>query len=250
MASKKDRFSKQVRKELGQEEPEATGSQKAEPQAEDRPTTEKDMSELVSDVRKTKDSARQQNRQEDHRTEQKSSSAKNRYQGSSSMARSRNVYNVSSDIRLEDYTEKAPSRDLGPILRAAGVVLIVIMIIFGIYRFVQFLMMPSYQLAVSSQQITESNIKELVSAEPILSAASPMHIRFEWPPGSLTTDYLRIRIDRMDAGSLVEEAMLGRRPPRTANYIYFLGPMDSGAYRITVSDADGTTLASKEVEVR
>lgn len=264
MASKKDRFSRQVRKELGQDEPAGP----AESAEEKKPQTREDMSGLVSDVRKSGQSRKDQSKPEsgdaDSKENQpstvesgkapqkaKKENTKNRkYTGSTPMARSRNVYNVSGDVRLEDYTEKAPSRDLGPILKAAGIALIVILIGFGIYRAVQFMMMPSYMLAVASEPITASNIESLAGADPALTSSNPLHIRFEWPPGSLTTDYLRIQIDRIEGGSLTEEAMLGRRPPRTANYIYFLGPMDTGRYRITVTDQSGTTLASKEIEVR
>ena len=250
MASKKDKFRRQVQKELGQDpESDSTASGK---NAREPSDAGDQMSGLVSDVRKEREKKDGTRRLPGSMSsdQEPSGGNRNRNTGKDRMARSRNVYNVSSDVRLEDYTEKGESRDFGPILRIVGVILVVLLIAFGIYRAVGWLMMPSYQLAIAGQEITDSNLEQFSSGVVNIQPGQPLHIRFQWPVGTLETDYLRITVEKAEGASYAEEAVMGRRPPRTANYIYFMGPMDAGAYRVIVTDAGGSVLSSREVVVR
>ena len=172
--------------------------------------------------------------------------------GARSMARKRDsIYNVSSDIRLEDYTEADRQKSNNSMFKMAGVVAVLLILGFAIWQAVTWLMAPSYQLAIANQEITGANIEQL-AATPVakLSATSPVHIRFQWQPGELKTDYLKIMVERDEGCALVEEAVLGRRPPRTASYIYFMGPLDSGRYRVQVLDASGSVLADRDLELQ
>lgn len=168
------------------------------------------------------------------------------------MARKRDsIYNVSSDIRLEDYTEADRQRSNNSIFKMAGVLAVALIIGVLIWQAAAWLLAPSYQLAVANQEITAANIEQF-SKGPVarLSASSPVHIRFQWEPGELKTDYLKILVERDEGGNFLEEAVLGRRPPRTASYIYFMGPLDSGKYRIQVLDAGGAVLSDRDLELQ
>ncbi len=172
--------------------------------------------------------------------------------GARSMARKReSIYNVSSDIRLEDYTEADRQKSNNSMFKVAGVVAVLIIIGFVIWQAATWLMAPAYQLAISNQEITAANIEQLATG-PVsrLSATAPVHIRFQWEPGELQTDYLKIMVEREEGSAFIEEAVLGRRPPRTASYIYFMGPLDSGKYRIQVLDASGSVLADRDLELQ
>lgn len=186
------------------------------------------------------------------RSERIDSGAAHRKTGATSMARKReSIYNVSSDVRLEDYTEADRQKSNSSLFKMAGVVAVLLIIGLAVWQAATWLMAPTYQLAVANQEITSANIEQF-SAGPAakLSATSPVHIRFQWEPGELETDYLKILVERDEAGNFMEEAVLGRRPPRTASYIYFMGPLDSGKYRIQVLDASGSVLADRDLELQ
>jgi hypothetical protein len=188
----------------------------------------------------------------DRASERIDSTGHSKKTGARSMARKReSIYNVSSDIRLEDYTEADRQKSNNSMFKMAGVVAVLIVIGFVIWQAALWLMAPTYQLAISNQEITAANIEQL-AAGPVsrLSATSPVHIRFQWEPGELKTDYLKIMVEREEGSSFVEEAVLGRRPPRTASYIYFMGPLDSGKYRIQVLDGSGSVLADRDLELQ
>lgn len=186
------------------------------------------------------------------RSERIDSTGHSKKTGARPMARKReSIYNVSSDIRLEDYTEADRQKSNNSLFKMAGVVAVLLLLGFVIWQAAMYLMAPSYQLAMSNQEITGANIEQF-TADPVsrLSAASPVHIRFQWPAGELKTDYLKILVERAEGSTYVEEAVLGRRPPRTASYIYFMGPLDAGKYRVQVLDASGSVLADRDLELQ
>ena len=168
------------------------------------------------------------------------------------MARKRDsIYNVSSDIRLEDYTEADRQKSNSSLFKMVGIAAVLLILGLAIWQAATWLMAPSYKLAISNQEITAGNIDQFSQGNiATLSATAPVHIRFQWEPGELKTDYLKILVERDEAGALTEEAVLGRRPPRTASYIYFMGPLDSGRYRIQVLDASGSVLADRDLELQ
>ncbi len=169
------------------------------------------------------------------------------------MARTRDsVYNVSSDIRLEDYTESASEGGgIGGMIRIGAGVGLLLILLYVLYAVGSLFFAPDYILAVSSTQITAANAEEYADTERVSTAAgSSVYIHFQWEEGELETDYVKIQIDRVGpGGEEVEEAILARRPPITANYIQFAGPLEVGKYHITVTDRGGDTLADREVTV-
>ncbi|MBI3394728.1 MAG: hypothetical protein HY042_02725 [Spirochaetia bacterium] len=168
------------------------------------------------------------------------------------MARSReSVYNVSSDIRLEDYTDDAGGGSrYTTIAKYGGIGVVAFLIIFGIYKL---LFGPSFVLAVAGSEIDEANAKTVSDVEHVtVSPGAPVYIRFQWKAGDLKTDYLKVKIDRVgeSGGKDDEEALLGRKTPKTANYIYYmLEPLDSGKYHVQVITRDGDTLREKDFAV-
>ena len=170
------------------------------------------------------------------------------------MARTRDsVYNVSSDIRLEDYTESNPDGGggVGAALRIGAGLVLLIVLLYGVYSAGSLLFAPSYTLAVASTPLNAANAVEFAASERVSTAAgSPVYIHFQWEEGELATDYVKIQIDRVNpGGGEIEEAILARRPPITANYIQFAGPLEVGKYRITVTDRSGRRLADRMVTV-
>lgn len=170
------------------------------------------------------------------------------------MARTRDsVYNVSSDIRLEDYTDSSSEGGggIGAALRIGAGVVLLLFLLYGLYILGGMLFAPSYTLAVSSTPVTPENALQFAEAERVSTAAGqPVYIHFQWEEGELTTDYVKIQVDRINpGGGEIEEAILARRPPITANYIQFAGPLEVGKYRITVTDRNGRRLADRVVNV-
>ncbi|MBL8019764.1 MAG: hypothetical protein JNM27_08880 [Leptospirales bacterium] len=162
------------------------------------------------------------------------------------------IYNISSDIRLEDYTDGGGTSGGGAGGKARLIAggLLVVVLGFGVYYAGGWLFGPKYMLAVSSQEITAENVEDLAGEEPSLSAGHDVHIRFQWPEEKLKATYLKVKVDRVDGGQAEEQAVLGQKPPRTANYVYFKGPLDPGQYHVEVLDESGTTLRDKEFRVR
>ncbi len=160
------------------------------------------------------------------------------------------VYNVSTDIRLEDYTGHTSA---GGTKRSSGVMKTIIFLaivsglFYAIYRLFAFIGAPDYKLAIANQYIDDANIIALSAVtEASISASDPVYIRFQWPSGELSTDYLQIKIYKVDTnGRRREEANIGRRKPTTANYVYFMGPLEVGKYALEVMDREGDVLKHK-----
>lgn len=169
-----------------------------------------------------------------------------------SMARSReSIYNVSSDIRLEDYTEAGGGGGgSGGWIRIGGGILGLAVLVYALFLLWGWLTGPSYHLAISNELIDDAQVEDLDDEKhPIVSSGSPVYIRFDWGDDELETDYLKITITRGGEEGQ-PEAELGRRPPVSANYIYFMGPLDAGEYNIVVTDRGGDALREKTFTVR
>ncbi len=169
------------------------------------------------------------------------------------MAKTRDsIYNVSSDIRLEDYTESSSGGGgFGNIGKIVGGLVLLALLGSGIWSIFVWIFGPDYLLAVASHEITAENIEELAKEnDVVISAGAPTHIRFQWEEGGLKTDYVKIKIDNTTGDKDEEEAIMARKPPVSANYVYFMGPMDAGEYHIQVLDRDGDILEEKEFRVQ
>ena len=170
------------------------------------------------------------------------------------------IYNVSSDIRLEDYTEGGGSGSggggggrsgaLATAAKIGGVLLILGMLAWGGQQLMLWIDAPDYRITVANEMIDAASTvaaSDGAAVATVLSSAAPVHIRFDWAAGDLTTDFLRIEILQAASGQV--EAAQERRPPVTANYVYFLGPLDPGAYRIRVLDRDRDLLIERDFRV-
>ncbi len=166
------------------------------------------------------------------------------------------IYNVSSDIRLEDYTENAASGGggrFGSILRFGGGAVLALILAYGVFLLWGWLTAPDYRLAISNDLIDETNADLLHDEErPVVDSTSPVYVRFDWESEEdIETDYLTITIRRAgETSDGDEEAVMGRRKPGTAKYVYFMGPLDSGDYRVDVTDRDGEELLAKDFTVQ
>lgn len=164
------------------------------------------------------------------------------------------IYNISSDIRLEDYTDGGSTSSggggIGGKARIIAGVALVALLGTGIYYFAGWIFGPDYELAVAQEDITAENIAELAGKEAVLTSGEPVHIRFQWEEDGLKATYLRIKVDRVEGGNADEQAILGQKPPRTANYVYFKGPLDPGDYHVEVQDESGSVLKDKEFKIR
>ncbi len=160
------------------------------------------------------------------------------------------VYNVSSDIRLEDYTDDngGGGGRTGSIIKFGGIGLGAFLVVFVIYKLI---FGPSYLLAVSSTEIDEGTIKTVASVDQVLiTPGAPVYIRFQWEEGGLKTDYLKVKIDKKADGKDEEEVLLGRKTPTSAHYIYYMvEPLDPGKYHVQVITKDGETLQEKDFAV-
>ncbi|MEQ9362876.1 MAG: hypothetical protein RIF32_01455 [Leptospirales bacterium] len=162
------------------------------------------------------------------------------------------IYNVSSDIRLEDYTEgnggSGGGGRMGTIAKIGGVIVLLAVLGWGGQQLMFWLDAPSYRITVANELIDESNATSLAESPAlVLSSSAPVHIRFDWEEGDLTTDFLRIEILHAAGGQV--EAAQERRPPLTANYVYFMGPLDPGSYRIRVLDREQVLLVERDFRV-
>ncbi len=162
------------------------------------------------------------------------------------------IYNVSSDIRLEDYTEGSSGSGgggrMGTIAKIGGVLLLLGLLGWGGQQFLLWLDAPVYRVTVANELIDDTNAASLAAAPAIvLSSSAPVHIRFDWEEGDLATDFLRIEILHAAGGQV--EAAQERRPPLTANYVYFMGPLDPGSYRIRVLDRESSLLVERDFRV-
>ncbi|MBX7057218.1 MAG: hypothetical protein K1X75_04085 [Leptospirales bacterium] len=170
-----------------------------------------------------------------------------------SMARSReSIYNVSSDIRLDDYTEAGGGGGsrFGGILRFGGGAAGLAVLIYLVYLLWGWITGPDYQLAIANELIDPAQMEQLDDEKhPVVSSGNPVYIRFDWGESALESDYLKIDIFRGGPDGEME-AELGRRPPVSAHYIYFMGPLDAGEYAIRVTNREGDTLREKTFTVR
>lgn len=164
------------------------------------------------------------------------------------------IYNISSDIRLEDYTDggsgSSSGGGIGGKARIIAGVALVGLLGTGIYYFAGWIFGPSYVLAVAQEDINAENAEEISKRDASLIAGEPVHIRFQWEEEGLKATYLRIKVDRVEGTSAEEQAVLGQKPPRTANYIYFRGPLDPGDYHVEVQDESGSVLRDKDFKIR
>ena len=168
------------------------------------------------------------------------------------MARTRDsVYNVSSDIRLEDYTE-SESGGGGRIGRIVAAVFLVLLLGWGVSKAWGWIFAPGYQLAIAGQEITDENMKTYLKGDTIsASPGRPMvHIRFQWDEGELKTDLLRIRADQEQSGAFSEIATLSRKVPVTVNYVYFANILEPGKYRVQVTNKEGKVLRERTIRVQ
>ncbi len=161
------------------------------------------------------------------------------------------IYNVNSDVRLEDYIEKGNSSSMLRLIpKTLLIILASLALVYGSYRCYTFLYAPHYKLAIANEYIDEAKLAELAGNSEIqVSASQPVYIRFQWEDTKLDTDYLRIQIYKLTGDSRKEEAVLGRKKPQSVNYIYFMGPLEVGKYSLEIVDHKGEVLQSKEFEV-
>ncbi len=175
------------------------------------------------------------------------------YRESIRMARTRDsVYNVSSDIRLEDYTDSQGGGGGGRVARIVAMVVLALLVGWGVVKVWGWIFSPGYQLAIAGQEITEENMSSFLKNETVSSTAGrPMvHIRFQWREGDLKTDLVRIRADHEQGGNFSEIASLSRRVPVTVTYVYFASVLEPGKYRIQVMDKEGKVLRERTVRVQ
>ncbi|MBW7858165.1 MAG: hypothetical protein H3C43_07735 [Leptonema sp. (in: Bacteria)] len=237
MASKKDRLSRQIRDEV------------------EKNMGDSGMSGFVDDV-----ASRRNDSEENQEVKSSYQKEKPMKQGSGagdfrvSQDKRDSVYNISGDIRLEDYTESKKNNRFWQkegFFRYVGFGFLSIVAIVVIWSFFGWLFGPKYKLAISTVELTEANINDFLDTKSVvLAAGQPIHIRFQWSEGDLDTDYLKILIQKKGESDFEEEAVLGRRPPQTATYIYFYGPLDHGDYKITVFDRKGSTLKERDLKIR
>lgn len=257
MGSKKDKLGQAARQRLD----ESMG--KPEDKPEDRPARS-NMEDFVRDMKgevppapapsekaevPPEESPKRVSRQEP------SAETGRRYPGME-MKKSRrdSIYNISSDIRLEDYTDggsgSSSGGGIGGKARIIAGVALVGLLGTGIYYFAGWIFGPSYVLAVAQEDISAENAEEISKRDAALMAGEPIHIRFQWEEEGLKATYLRIKVDRVEGSAAEEQAVLGQKPPRTANYIYFKGPLDPGDYHVEVQDESGSVLRDKDFKIR
>jgi hypothetical protein len=158
------------------------------------------------------------------------------------------IYNVSADLRLEDYVEDNQRKDYTPILKNILIFLLVLLLIAGIWKLAVYLFAPRYFLSISNTEITDENYKDFLDNNVItLYPGQLLHIRFTYLEKK--SDYYTIQVLRMEGNSLSEEAVLGRRIPKTVNYIYFAGQIDPGTYMVKVLDIERKLILERKIEI-
>ena len=167
------------------------------------------------------------------------------------MAKSRDsIYNVNSDIRLEDYTSQQRRNNPNPTFKIFFICTLLFIILYYIYKFFAYLGAPDYKLGIANEYIDEKNIQRISKHSEInINSKKPVYIRFQWEK-NIDTDYIRIQIFKiMESGEKREETVMGRKKPKISNYIYFMGPLDMGKYELEVMDRDDNILKSKIFQV-
>jgi len=158
------------------------------------------------------------------------------------------IYNVSADLRLDDYVEDNQRKDYTPILKNILIFLLVLLLISGIWKLAVYLFAPRYFLSISNTEITDENYKDFLDNNVItLYPGQLLHIRFTYLEKK--SDYYTIQVLRMEGNSLSEEAVLGRRIPKTVNYIYFAGQIDPGTYMVKVLDRERKLILKRKIEI-
>ncbi len=169
------------------------------------------------------------------------------------MAKTReSIYNVSSDIRLEDYTDsQSEGGGFGGIAKIGAGLLILLLLAWGVQSLVGMFFAPEYVLAISSSPITDAGVAQASQATTV----SPGHggsvfVRFQWNEGELQTDLVRITAEKRIGGTFREVASKSRTLPETVTYIYFQNSFTPGQYRIQVTARNGDKLAEREIFIR
>lgn len=244
MASKKDKFGKKVKSQLQKKLGDANESrqqsnidQKNEPDINEIDLPSEHPQEIIQEKSQSLPNQAESDDSEMNREE--------------SMPRNRDsIYNVSTDIRLEDYTEDNDSgKNYAGIARFIGGLLLIILIAWGVYNFSGILFGPTYQVAITNEEVNEEAVAALNDqTDVVLSAARPVFIRFQWEAGGLKADYIRIRI--ISTQNNMEIAEMGRMVPVSVNYILFAGPLESGKYLIIIEDRSGAELVTREFMLR
>ncbi len=173
----------------------------------------------------------------------------NNLKNTESMSKKRDsIYNISADLRLEDYVEDNQKKEYTPIIKNIAIFLLILLLIAGIWKIGLWLFSPNYYLSIANTEITEDNYKSFLNNKQIsLYPGQIIHIRFTYLKKD--SDYYSIQILKKEGGTLTEEAILGRKIPKTVNFIYFAGPLDAGSYLVKVLNRERETIIEREIEV-
>jgi hypothetical protein len=228
MASKKDKLTKKIQEEVKK-----------------NISTDKEV-EFSDVVKEIQTNQRQENFLE---SDQKIHDTQYSIKNKENMTKKRDsIYNVSADLRLEDYVEDNQRKDYTPILKNILIFLLVLLLIAGIWKLAVYLFAPRYFLSISNTEITDENYKDFLDNNVItLYPGQLLHIRFTYLEKK--SDYYTIQVLRMEGNSLSEEAVLGRRIPKTVNYIYFAGQIDPGTYMVKVLDIERKLILERKIEI-
>lgn len=233
MASKKDKLSKKIKEEIESN----LGSQDKEV-----------YKEVIQEIQSQQIESQETQIQKNQEPEKKIQDKKNIVKNSEIMSKRDSIYNVSADLRLEDYTEDNQKKEYGPFLRNLLIFLLILLLIAGIWKLALWLFAPKYYLSIAPSEITEENYKDFLDDKQFfLSSQQMIHIRFTWI--EKISNYYTIQILKNIGQNWQEEAVLGRRIPNTANYIYFAGPLDPGTYKVKVFDEKRKLLKEREIEI-
>ncbi len=169
----------------------------------------------------------------------------------SSQSSRQSIYNVSNDILLEEHIED-PTENTSRLdfLKIFVGIIAILGIGYGSVRLISFLKDPNYILTVSNEYTEGASKKPSSSSSRAISSNQPVYIRFQWAKGRLKTDYIRIEVYKISGKKKIEEAVIGRRKPKTANYIYFMGPLDKGNYHLRVLNRKSKLLSNKKFKVQ
>lgn len=160
------------------------------------------------------------------------------------------VNNVISDIRLEDYTEVREDSWAPLIKIISGILILLVLYGFG-NMIVDLFHEPEYTLAIAAEEITDENILTYAQSKELKATPGhPVYIKFQWKPGEIDADYLRIGVEKKIKDKYVEIANKGRQLPQTVTYLYFSDVFEPGLYRITVTNNNDKKLAQKIVAIQ
>ncbi|MFN3604449.1 MAG: hypothetical protein ACK4UJ_07045 [Leptonema sp. (in: bacteria)] len=226
MPSKKDKLSKKIKEEVQTN----LGSKEQE--------TYKEVIQEIQELQIEKN----------EKTKEKIQDKQNINKNQETMSKRDSIYNVSSDLRLEDYTEDTQKKEYGAFLKNLLIILLFLLILAGLWKLGIWLFAPKYYLSIATSEITEDNYKNFLEDKQFfLTPQQMIHIRFTWT--EKISNYFSIQILKNNGQNWVEEATLGRRIPITANYIYFAGPLDPGNYKVKVFDEKKKNLIERDIEI-